>query len=272
MNNYNIDSITKIIISILQEKLERDYEYNISCHPSWDFSICKLIEKFKIQNNLFKSGSGDELQKTFADACWFLALQGIIRPSTIIPKNIGETTNYGANGTCFSITESGKEWLKKHTREYFIFTTAIQYTEIIKPFSSNFDEAFTIRSTEAASCYQSCNYYATCAMAGAATESVFLSIGTKILGSIEKVKKSYHATGGRKKLLKNIKDSLSSKELQDNIDNYTGMLNYWRDESTHASNNNITKFDALNSLERLLNFSRLIHTRWDLFRASTGEV
>lgn len=260
MNSYNIESITKIIISHLQKQVKNGSKYTVSnVTDAWHF----LVNEELIKQVLQVKDLSNEVKGLFVDTCWYLALQGIIRPSTIYPYTITGGT-WGANGMNFSITESGKEWLEKHTGEYFIFTTAVQYTELIKPFSSNFEEAFMIRSKEAASCYQSCNYYATCAMAGAATESIILSIGAKKLGSEEEVKKSYRNAGGRKNLLKKIMDGLY-KDLKDSFDNYTGMLTYWRNESAHASNNNITKFDALNSLEKLLNFSRLVHTKWDSF-------
>jgi hypothetical protein len=257
MNSYNIDLATKIIISTLQDKLKKGFDLDISNHHDWTFSLNKIIEKFKTQNNLLKNID----EEIFADSCWFLALQGLIRPSTITPHGTTGGT-HGANGMYFSITQSGKEWLKSHTGEYFIFVNAEQYKAIVEPFSSHFGEVFIVRSREAGSCYQSCNYYATCAMAGAATESIILSIGTKILGSIEEVKKTYNKAGGRNKLSNKIKSGLS-KDLQDGINHNVEMLNYWRDESAHGSCNNITKFEASNSLEKLLNFSRLIHTKWD---------
>lgn len=255
MNSYNIDLATKIIISALQDKLKKGFDLDISSHHDWTFSLDKIIK----QNNLLQNID----EEILADSCWFLALQGLIRPSTITSRNVTGGT-HGANGMYFSITKSGEEWLKSHAGEYFIFVNAEQYKAIIEPFSSYFGKVFIVRSREAGSCYQSCNYYATCAMAGAATESIILSIGEKVSGSIEEAKKIYNKAGGRKKLLDKIKSGLS-QDLKNDIDNCVYMLNYWRDESTHGSCNSITKFEASNSLEKLLNFSRLIHTKWDSF-------
>src|SRR3989344_7199343 len=113
----------------------------------------------------------------FADAAWGLVRLGVLRLGPInnfynsqIIRN-GNTDNFG-----FSLTEYGKEWLKKYDQEDFVPIEPNAFGKLIDKYGTRFGTGFLERAQEANKCYRASAYNACTAMCGAAAESIILNL------------------------------------------------------------------------------------------------
>jgi hypothetical protein len=203
---------------------------------------------------------GEEDYAPFHDAAWELARRGILRPGPAFPGLhlvIGVTRTSG-NG--FSLTEIGREWISKYDQETLFPVDPGRFAILLNSYGSRFGPAFTQRVAEANGCYRTMNYFAACAMAGAACESLLLAIGSAQIG--EKTLQTYFGRDGRRLLIKQISAN-SSSSLKQPIETAASILSYWRDDAAHGYVTEITEFSAHDALSRLLRFVQFVDRNWD---------
>jgi hypothetical protein len=202
----------------------------------------------------------------FYDAAWELARRGILRPGPAFPalRNVmGRPKSTEANG--FSLTEVGRQWISKYDQEIPFPVDPGRFATLLMSYGNRFGPAFKQRISEANGCYRTLNYFAACAMAGAACESILLAVGTAKIG--EKALRTYTGRDGRRLLIKEITANLSSS-LKQPVETAASILSYWRDDAAHGYVTEITEFSAHDALSRLLRFAQFIDRNWDQLTAN----
>ena len=115
-----------------------------------------------------------------------------------------------------------------------------------------------MRAQEAVKCYGAHAYLASCAMCGAAAETILLSAAVAKKGEAE-VLTEYRKAGGRKW----IEGALFGKSsTHEEAKVYLVLMKYWRDEAAHGERSAIGDNEAYTSLAMLLRFAQFIDTRW----------
>jgi hypothetical protein len=191
----------------------------------------------------------------FQDAAWELARRGLLRQGPIM----GGHPNTEGDG--FSLTAAGRVWIARYDQQGPFPLDPSRFALLIAPYSDRFGPAFAQRVTEAAGCYRTMNYFAACAMAGAACESIFVAIGIAQMNDEAKILRIYLGRDGRRLLMKEISGhwKLQAKQAADTA---ASILSYWRDNAAHGYATGITEFAAHDALSRLLRFASFVHQNW----------
>jgi hypothetical protein len=218
------------------------------------------------RNKLPMPNPGEEDYAPFYDAAWELARRGILRPGPAFPalRNVmGGPRSTEADG--FSLTEIGRQWISKYDQEVPFPVDPGRFATLLISYGNRFGPAFKQRITEANGCYRTLNYFAACAMAGGACESILLAVGTAKIG--EKALRTYTGRDGRRLLIKEITANLSSS-LKQPVETAASILSYWRDDAAHGYVTEITEFSAHDALSRLLRFAQFVDRNWDQLTAN----
>jgi hypothetical protein len=169
-------------------------------------------------------------------------------------------------GNGFSLTEIGREWISNYDQEVLFPLDPGRFATLLDSYGHRFGPAFKQRITEANGCYRTMNYFAACAMAGAACETILLAIGFAKI-SEEKALQIYSGRDGRRLLIKQISMTLSSS-LKQPIETAASILSYWRDNAAHGYATEITEFSAHDALSRLLRFAQFVDRNWEQLTAN----
>jgi len=191
----------------------------------------------------------------FLSAAWELARLGILRPGS---QYVGGQDD--ANGLGYSITNYGVEWLKRYQNEDWLLPSYSRFSELLVPFQKKFGKSFSQRAVEAANCFQSANFLASCSMCGAAAESILLSIAAKKLGE-EEALKIYMGKSGRRELKKRVSSGLKDWAIKE-FESLMGLLSYWRDESAHGTYSEIDSNEAFMALNHLYRLAKFCDDNW----------
>jgi hypothetical protein len=128
-------------------------------------------------------------------------------------------------------------------------------------FRTQFGDAFEQRSQEALRCREADAWLATCAMCGAAAESILLALAVAKTSDEEAVFKEYRTATGRKKTI----DGLVGKQpdnLQRPFRSLMGILSYWRDDAGHGMASPISAPEAEEALRQLLMLAQFAAKHW----------
>jgi hypothetical protein len=236
---------------------------SIQCAPQYDVEVQYVAAAFwqergtSILNQT--STESEPYCCPFFDGAWYLCRIGVLRPGEKAPGMGIGLRSPGWKGDGFSLTHFGREWIT--TAAQRPPSDAGRFGEIMQPFSTRFGAGFLQRALEASRCYQTGNYLACCAMAGAAVESVLLAVAVAKMGDEEKVLKEYRSSGGRKKITDRVTGAVN-RGLADHFVAASGVLSFWRDETAHGMHTTISEIEAQASLAQLLRFAQLVHENW----------
>ena len=210
--------------------------------------------------------AAQELAPPFLDAAWELCRRGILRPG-IRTYNVQATAD-GSSGFGFSITPFGRVWLEEAQHDTFVPTEPERFGHLLEPFRARFGDGFHQRAQEAIRCYGAHAYLACCAMCGAASESMVLSLATAKLGEADALK-TYLGSNGRSRLESRLLGQAHDRLKRD----YQGLsilLKYWRDDSSHGQATSIGDNEAYTSIAMLLRFAAFLEDNWTVFLGGGG--
>lgn len=200
------------------------------------------------------------ISPVFYEAAWELCRRGIFRPGL---REIGlQATADGASGNGYSITTAGRAWLEAADENIFILTEPSRFAQIAARFRDRYGEGYFQRAQEAARSHFATAYLASCAMSGAAAESILLRLAITKKGNEEEVLKMYRSASGRKQVENLIVGQLQ-KPLADQFRNLMELLKYWRDEAAHGGVSYISEFEAYEAIARLLRLAHFANDHWD---------
>jgi len=255
----NEDDAFHLIVQALREGWKTEYS-----NYGYDLYLPNVVRYYltKLCGQQDSAGGPKEQQVSpaFLAAAWELARRGVIRPGVKAFRQ--QSTDDGSAGLGFSITPSGRNWLKDAGQYEFVPIEPGRFSRQLDRFTARFNTGFQERSQEAICCYGANAYLACCAMCGAAAESVLLAVAIEKDGDASKVEQMYLASGGRGRVEKLILGQ-QRKAIQDEFRGYLSLLKYWRDSASHGHRTGVGDNEAYTALAFLLRFAHFVDDRWD---------
>jgi hypothetical protein len=269
----SIDDAIALFVEELRKAPILSAHYNPNARSALydcDVRVSDVLGKWWFHENANKAPMPDPVDIDYApfqDAAWELARRGIIRPGPVLP--VGPHQNTEGNG--FSLTVAGRAWIAEYDQQGPFPLDPSRFSLLIGQYSGRFGPAFTQRVTEAAGCYRTLNYFAACAMAGAACESILLAVGIAQMQDESRVLKIYLYRDGRRSLIKEITAGwkLSAKQA---VETAASILSYWRDNAAHGYATEISEFAAHDALSRLLRFAQFVDENWAQLTVSVDLI
>lgn len=203
-----------------------------------------------------------QLSPIFYEAAWDLCRRGMMRPGV---RALGLQSD-GGTGDGYSITALGRAWIDTGAPSPVLIDPA-RLSQLFGGLSKRLGQGFLQRSTEAARCHAFGCYLASCAMCGAAAESILITIATAKSGDEDSTLKIYRAANGRRKITEQIVHGLA-QTVADPFRNATGLLSYWRDEAAHGIASEITEIEAHEAVVRLIRFAQFTNDKWEVLTVS----
>lgn len=256
----NEDDAFHLIVQALRESWKTEYSnygYDLYLPNVVRYYLTKLCGQ---QQDPAGGPKEQQVSPAFLSAAWELARRGIIRPGVKAFRQ--QSTDDGSAGLGFSITPSGRKWLKEAGQYEFVPIEPGRFSRQLESFAARFNTGFQERSQEAIRCYGANAYLACCAMCGAAAESVLLAVAIEKDGDASKVEKMYLANGGRGRVEKLILGQQKTA-IQDEFRGYLSLLKYWRDSASHGHRTGVGDNEAYTALAVLLRFAHFVDDRWD---------
>lgn len=254
-NMPRVDDAIQFLISYLREPRSRSegasYGYDLYI-PNVCRAFATNVERISSQTPFDIDTRIPELSAVFYEAAWELCRRGIIRPG--VRKHQEQVTEDGSGGNGYSLTSMGRAWLARSEDAVFIPVEPSRVAEIIGRFRERFGEGFFQKAQEAVRCHSATTYLASCAMCGAAAESILLHLAVQKRGDESEVLKIYHSASGRRRI-EDLVLSGVSEPLARTFRNLTDLLKYWRDDASHGVASDISEFEAYEALARLLRFA-----------------
>lgn len=229
----------------------------------YDLYVIQAARKFvsEIEKNIDHIASEqrvNEISGVFFDVAWGLCQRGIVRPG--VRSYHQQATDDGSAGNGFSLTSYGRLWLVSEERNLYVPTELDRFAQILDKHNIRFGTGFRQRSQEALKCYSANAYLASCAMCGAAAESILLSVAFAIKDE-EFILKEYRSSNGRKKIENLI---LKGKDnLRNELEVRMSLLKYWRDDASHGAITPILNEEAFVSLATLLRLAQWVDDNWN---------
>lgn len=257
----NEEDAFNFIVRILREGLKiipyPNYGYDLYL-PNVMQEYLITVQGIELQNT--KGKYMEIISPLFYSAAWNLCRRGILRPG--VSSWGKQSTDRGSAGDGYSITIFGYEWLKECDEDDYVPSEPERFAKILSNFGPRFGPGFNERAQEAIRCYGAHTYIACCAMCGAATESIILSIAIAKNGDEDKILKIYFSRGGRGRI-ENLIIGQKEMNIKNEFLGYSSLLKYWRDVASHGKKSNITDNEAYTSLALLLRFAQFANERWD---------
>lgn len=200
----------------------------------------------------FQTREHAEAVAVMMDAAWWFVGKGILRPGVRYSR-LQQTDEGAAVG--FSITRLGREWLSQPAAEDIPMTSPSRMKSLFLEFGAEFGHAFAQRANEAVSCYDSRNHLAACVMAGAAAESILLSLAINKTGDEDRVMTAYTGRDGRV-AVRNMLVGKAKAHLQNELGQHMELLRFWRDQAAHGAPTGISEDEAYLALVGLVRFAR----------------
>jgi hypothetical protein len=195
----------------------------------------------------------------FYDAAWELCRIGVLRPGMHAAKGQGQIGGGVFSGDGYSITKFGAGWLANPDMRVSLDPSRM--SEIFASFDKHFGTGFSQRATEAVRCHRTTNYLASCAMAGAAAESILLAVASAKANDEAKVLAEYGKAQGRLTVTRIVTTGISGA-LKRQFEAALGVLHYWRDSAAHGKATAISEVEAYAGLTQLLRLAQFSHDNW----------
>lgn len=221
-----------------------------------------LVEVAGVHNSGHLAGQprGVAISPAFYEAAWELCRRGILRPGL---KRLGEqATADGPSGSGYCITEAGRMWLESADDHDFMPMEPGRLARIIDKFRARLGDGYYQRAQEAVRCHFATAYLASCAMSGAAAESIIMRIAIAKTGDEERILRIYKAANGRR-ALENLVVGQLREPLAGQFRSLMELLKYWRDEAAHGGVSDISEFEAYEAMARLLRLAHFVDDHWD---------
>lgn len=238
----------------------RDFPAEIR-DPGCDVWIPRVCEAYAVRHGAQvhlpneRDKLTEELGTPFLDAAWNLCRLGVLRPGPTPIRNYSPVDNGG-----YSVTAFGRGWLLDHERPAYVPTDTNRLTALLVGRQDLFGPVYVTRASDAARCFSAHAYFASCAMIGAAAESILVAAGVAKLGESEALR-LYRATAGRKSLtdavLKGCPEYVA-REFRLHAD----LIGLWRDQSAHAHSTTIGETEAFTNMRGLIRFAQFAEARW----------
>jgi hypothetical protein len=201
--------------------------------------------------------AAQEVSGIFFEAAWELCRRGLLRPGVRVMSTQAVTDGGG-----YSLTSYGASWLQEAEDSQFITLQPGALAAVFAGFRDRFGDGYHQRTQEALRCRSTEAWLATCAMAGAAAESILLALAVAKTGNEDSVLRSYMGRDGRKAVLNTV-SAQAPREIAQGLQSGMTLLSYWRDCNGHGQAVAVTAPEAEQALRELLSLSQFAADHWD---------
>jgi hypothetical protein len=198
-----------------------------------------------------------EVSAQFFDAAWELCRRGLLKPTV---HNLAGQGVTGGRG--YSLTPFAAEWLPNASEIHFISMQPGALAAAFQRFAARFGSGYHQRTQEAVRCRTAEAWLASCAMVGAAAESVLLAAAIAKVRDEDRVVRQYAAQNGRRTVL-NILTGQATAHIARGINAIMPLLSYWRDTAAHGQIAEISAHEAEQAIRELLALSQFVSVHWD---------
>jgi hypothetical protein len=225
--------------------------------PNVIATYLKEVERPSGHESTWRNGPrAQELSPLFYEAAWDLCLHGILRPG--VRALGGQSDGGGGNG--YSVTRLGRAWIADGAPTPILIDPS-RLSKLFGVLSERLGPGFLQRALEAAQCHAFGCYLASCAMCGAAAESILLAVATAKSADEEATLKTYRAASGRQRVVEQIVGGLP-QPIAAPFRSAMGLLAYWRDEAAHGIASEISEIEAHEAIARLIRFGQFTSDKW----------
>jgi hypothetical protein len=203
-----------------------------------------------------------EIMPIFSEAAWDLCRRGILRPGV---QTIGQGDSGTGHG--YAVTTLGRDWIRGGSLTPLLFDQS-RLSRLFETLSKRLGRGFQQRATEAATCHTLGCHLTSCAMCGAAAESIVLAVAIAKTRDEDSVLKVYLAAQGRKRTIDAVTHGTHAG-IAEPFRAATSLLSYWRDESAHGRASDISEIEAHTALGRLVRFAQFASDNWAELTASS---
>jgi hypothetical protein len=239
------------LVKIVEAQEKR--QYPTKGHDS-DFSLTEIAQTILGSTPI----EDREAWRPLYDAAWELCRIGVLRPGEIAPRGMSAVARLG---DYYSITEFGREWLKRAADQPFLHQSHLN--DVLQRYGGQFGDGYRQRAVEAVRSYQTCNYLAACVMSGAAAESILLALAiAKSGGNETQVLGAYLSKGGRDKVMKLLLGG-TADAVAIPVRAALDVMKYWRDDAAHGRKTEISESHAYLSLTQLMRLAQIGSDHWD---------
>jgi hypothetical protein len=195
----------------------------------------------------------------FHDACWELCRRGVLRPAITYPHS--QEPRF--TGFEFAVTTYGGKWLRGLSGYECSPADYGRFSGLLARHAERLGSGYAARAQESLVCYRAQAYLASCAMCGAAAESILLALAIRRTDDEERVLREYQGVTGRTRI-ERLLIAQQNSHIQTELVSFTQLLKYWRDAASHGASTTIDEEEAFTSLILLLRFARFADERWDV--------
>jgi len=222
------------------------------CHRDEIAEFIETHERPRIEFDLEKNTG------VFFDVTWELVRRGLLVPA----GGYGRDGRFAAHPDEFKVTPYGGEWLTRYPDHPVYPLEQSRFAAHLERHVGRFGDVYAMRSQEALGCYRAQLYLASCAMSGAAAESILLALASERMGSRDAALREYQKVTGATRLLNHLKRGQNA-HVHEQLDVMFSLLKHWRDASTHASESPMGEETAFVALLLLLRLAHFADERWD---------
>jgi hypothetical protein len=155
----------------------------------YDYDLC-------LPTLLNQEGIGRAQSKPYYDAAWELCRRGVLR----VGGRGLDSQDAAAPGGGFSLTSRGHRWLEEAGRFDYLPVEPTRFGRLLSEFGERFGPGYRERSQEALRAYDGHAYVASCAMCGAAAESILLALAVARCNDEGVALRTYESAQGRSRV------------------------------------------------------------------------
>ncbi len=247
----NLDEAIAFTLERLQVGEVAEYGYDL-----YPMRVARAASQQQQQDQREWERTAHELAPIFMDAAWELCRRGFVRPG--VRDGRGQAVDQGG----YSVTVAGAAALEELDTTAILIAQPGSLAETFAGYRQRYGAGFHQRAQEAIKCRNSEAWLACCAMAGAAAESVLLSLAVAKVEDEADVLKMYGRAGGRQKVLNSIVGT-AKPHVRVTLTTFANIISLWRDEAAHGQESLIGAANADEVLRQLLEMCQWVEREWE---------
>ncbi len=183
----DLDEAISVLIGLLKASKAGNYGYDL--YPRVGAQVS--AEKIHPNDVQAQALAIRKLSPIFFDAAWELCRRGVVRPGVRV------TGDQAVNEGGYCLSAAGRTVLESIDENTIVVLQPGSLASTFKQYQARFGHGFYQRAMESIRCRNAEAWLASCAMTGAAAESVLLAVAIAKLKDEEHVLRTYAQSGGR---------------------------------------------------------------------------
>jgi hypothetical protein len=246
-----LDEAIAILVELLRDNRAGQYGYDLYARVGAESLARRLYP-----NEHYLDQQIRELSPIFYEAAWELCRRGIVRPGI---RSAGEQAVEEGG---YSLTVAGRAALQHLDAATILLAQPGSLAATFAGYRDRFGTGFHQRAMEAIKCRNAEAWLGSCAMTGAAAESILLAVAIAKLGDEEQVLRTYRQARGRQQVL-NMIVGQANQATRNALSTFAGIISLWRDDASHGQESPIETANADEALRQLLHMCQWVNREWD---------